>query len=406
MRPRHQQGSIVKVNGQWLVRFYEDRVEDGNAKRVRAARPLAPVNNTYRVKAHVRSLADEVMRQVNCNVATQLDGTLTLAEFVDQRYFPHLEQRLKMTGELHLEPSTLQGYRDIWNLHGKNSNIASVRVRDFSTVHAQSFLMALNPTLTHKTHLRIKALLSGIFNRARQVGAITRTNPLDGTKVGGTRLKFQGHAYSTAEIALMLEKLPEPARTVVAVAAFTGLSMSELRGIRWCDYDGESIQVRQKVWRSHVGDPKTEARSGAVPVIPRLRKILDAYRLGFPPAKQDDFIFRGERTGFALGLNNLARRVIIPLIGDVWVGWHGFRRGLGTRLYYDMDTDAKTVQAILRHANISTTMAHYIIEDQTEKVAAMRKLDGVLDSIWSLKGVGGKGNAKQSLNIDDFPARP
>jgi integrase len=139
------------------------------------------------------------------------------------------------------------------------------------------------------------------------------------------------------------------------------------------------------VWRSYVGDPKTEAQSGAVPVIPRLRKIIDAYRAGFPPMNDVDFMFRGERTGFALGLQNLARRVIKPLIGDAWVEWHGFRRGLGTRLYY-ADTDAKTVQAILRHANVSTTMAHYMIADPTEKVAAMRKLDGVLDSIWSQKG--------------------
>jgi integrase len=364
-----------------VVRYREDRVENGIAKRVRAAKPLAPINNTYRVASHVRSLADEVMRQVNVNQATQLDGTLTLAEFVAQRYFPHLEQRIKMTGELHLEPSTLQGYRDIWHLHGVNSDIASMRVRDFTTVHAQSFLMSLNPTLTHKTHLRIKALLSGVFNRARQVGAISGTNPFDGTKTGGTRLKFEGHAYTTEEIALMMEKLPEPARTCCAVAAFTGLSASELRGIRGCDYDGKSITVKQKVWRSYVGDPKTEARSGAVPVIPRLRKILDAYRLGFPPANDNDFIFRGERTGFALGLQNVARRVIKPLIGDVWKGWHAFRRGLGTRLYHDLDTDAKTVQAtILRHANVSTTLAHYVITDPTDKVAAMRKLDMVLDS--------------------------
>lgn len=321
MRPRHQHGSIVKRNGLWLIRYYEDRVEHGKAKRVRVAKILAPVNNTYRVRTHVQPLADEILNQVNGKQATQLDGTLTLAEFVEQRYFPHLEQRLKMSGELHLEPSTLRGYRDIWNLHGKNSDIASVRVRDFTSAHAQSFLMSLSPTLTHRTHLRIKALLSGIFNRARQIGAISGANPLDGTKAGGSKKKFEGHAYTTEEIALMLEKLPEPARTVCAVAAFTGLSASELRGIRWCDYDGESLTVRQKVWRSYVGDPKTEARSGAVPVIPRLRKILDAYRAEFPARNDEDFMFRGEGTGFALGLQNLARRVIKPLIGDAWVGW-------------------------------------------------------------------------------------
>jgi hypothetical protein len=174
--------NVGKRDGIWLIRNYEDRVQDGKAKRVRVAKVLAPVNNTYRVATHVRSLADDVLRQVNGKQATQLDGTMTLTEFVEQRYFSHLEQRLKMSGELHLEPSTLQGYRDIWHHHGKNSDIASTPVRDFTSAHAQSFLMSLSPTLTHRTHLRIKALLSEIFNRARQIGAISGANPLDGTK--------------------------------------------------------------------------------------------------------------------------------------------------------------------------------------------------------------------------------
>jgi integrase len=390
MRPRHQNGSIVKRDGLWLIRYYEDRVEQGKAKRVRVSKILAPVNNTYRVETHVKALADEVLRQVNGKQPTQLDGTLTLTEFVEKRYFPHLEQRMKMSGELHLEPSTAKGYRDIWKFRVQDSDIANVRIRDFTAVHAQSFLMALDPTLTHSSHLRIKAFLSGIFNRARQVGAISGTNPLDGTKAGGAKKKFQGHAYTTAEIALMLEKLPEPARTVCAVAAFTGLSASELRGLRWCDYNGENVTVEQKVWRTHVGDPKTEARSGAVPVIPRLRKVLDTYRVEFPPKNERDFIFRGERRGFALDLHNLSQRVIKVLIGDVWAGWHGFRRGLATRLYY-METEAKTVQAILRHANVSTTMAHYVVADPAENRAAMSKLDGVLDSIWTQKRKSPKG---------------
>jgi hypothetical protein len=51
-----------------------------------------------------------------------------------------------MSGELHLEPSTLKGY--LRNFHGKDSEIAAVRVPDFT-----------NPMLTHQSHLRIKAFL-------------------------------------------------------------------------------------------------------------------------------------------------------------------------------------------------------------------------------------------------------
>jgi len=43
------------------------------------------------------------------------------------------------------------------------------------------------------------------------------------------------HAYTLEEVADMLDKLPEPARTVCAVAAFTGLARSELKGLQWED---------------------------------------------------------------------------------------------------------------------------------------------------------------------------
>jgi hypothetical protein len=40
---------------------------------------------------------------------------------------------------------------------------------------------------------------------------------------------FDGSAYSLEEIALMLTVLPEPSRTVVSTAAFTGLRAGKIR---------------------------------------------------------------------------------------------------------------------------------------------------------------------------------
>ena len=38
-----------------------------------------------------------------------------------------------------------------------------------------------------------------------------------------------------------------------------------------------------------------------------------------------------------------------------WHGWHAFRRGLATNLHA-LGVDDKTIQAILRHSNVSLTM--------------------------------------------------
>jgi integrase len=62
-----------------------------------------------------------------------------------------------------------------------------------------------------------------------------------------------------AEIQIMLAVMPEPAATIFAVAAFTGLRRGELQGLRWEDYEDGQIRVSRAIWEGHVNDPKTAA---------------------------------------------------------------------------------------------------------------------------------------------------
>lgn len=47
----------------------------------------------------------------------------------------------------------------------------------------------------------------------------------------------------------MLTFLPEPAATVVAMAAFTGARKGEIRGFLWQNYDGHTIEVKHEAQR-------------------------------------------------------------------------------------------------------------------------------------------------------------
>ena len=64
-----------------------------------------------------------------------------------------------------------------------------------------------------------------------------------------------------------------------------------------------------------------------------------------------------------------------------WHGWQAARRGLGTNLYrlgtnlYRLGVPEKTIQAILRPANVSTTNTHYIKSAADDIRAAMAKLE-------------------------------
>lgn len=55
----------------------------------------------------------------------------------------------------------------------------------------------------------------------------------------------------------MLTVLPEPAATVVAVAAFTGMRRGELRGLLWENYSQAELRASQSVWESFITEPKT-----------------------------------------------------------------------------------------------------------------------------------------------------
>ncbi len=178
----------------------------------------------------------------NGGKGTNGNGTSTLAEFIERNYFPRLDWRLQQPAgnELHIEPSTIKGYKDIWKVHVQESLAASMRLRDFTARGGQFFLESLPQNLSHQTHLRIKNFMRGVFTWGIVSGALDGSNPMEATKAGGQtrrddsmegltetqklrKKKIQAsneHAYTLEEVAEMLDKLPEPARTVVAVAAF------------------------------------------------------------------------------------------------------------------------------------------------------------------------------------------
>jgi integrase len=118
--------------------------------------------------------------------------------------------------------------------------------------------------------------------------------------------------------------------------------------------------------------------------VPLLQKILKRYKQDFKPG-EDGWVFRGEKFMRPLDLDNLSRREIPKHIDGAWFGWHAFRRGLGTRLN-EAGVKDKDIQSILRHADVSTTMAYYIFPNHDRAQAAMKKLDKILRTKYGIKG--------------------
>jgi integrase len=378
-RKREQSGQVFQSHGAWFVRFYESRVIDGEVKRVRVAKQLAVVTTRGKVPPQaITELAEDLVAQANrpqCAPA----NVVKLGDFVERVYFPRVEQ--------HLRPSTLKTYTDIWVIHLR-PRCAQVWIKDVRTYHVQQWMDDIaQPGLLGRHSLKhIKSVLSAIFKLAKQQGYFAGENPVRDSAIDpGAKESEETFAYSLDEIRAILAVLPEPAATVFAVAAFTGLRRGEIRGMRWEDlYNGE-IHVNQSIWEGHTTKPKTKLSMAAVPVIKPLAKMLEAHRMrcGYPASGP---VFAAVN-GKAVSLNNVLTRSIKPALkaaglATLWHGWHAARRGLGSNLYA-LGVPEKTIQVILRHANVSTTSTYYIKSAPADAVAAMDRLETALPQLGS-----------------------
>jgi integrase len=116
-----------------------------------------------------------------------------------------------------------------------------------------------------------------------------------------------------AEIAAFLAALKGRWRPLLRTAVFTGLRVSELRGLRWSDVDlqrGE-IHVRQRADRyAQIGRPKSEAGERTVPVPAETLAVLKEWRLACPKGPLDLVFPNG--AGKVENLGNIVQRGLIP----------------------------------------------------------------------------------------------
>jgi integrase len=283
--------------------------------------------------------------------------------------------------------------------------IGAIRVRNFSTQDAQRTLDSIgreNPDLARQTLFRLKSLMSAVLRHACSQGYHPGPNPVSLAEVAtGRPSKVMPH-YPLDEVRQMLAVLPEPARTVVAVAAFSGLRRGEIEGLEWEYILPDAIRVECSIWNGKAYDAKTEASKGLVPLIPALRVILEAHRLrsGNPTTGP---LFP-TCNGTPISMNNLLNDKLLPALrrcahcqkpfdkphlGHVyqrdesrpdWKGWHAFRRGLATNLH-DLGVDDFTIQRILRHSSVEVTRRAYIRTLPEQSIDAMGRLENKLSSM-------------------------
>jgi integrase len=94
-------------------------------------------------------------------------------------------------------------------------------------------------------------------------------NPLESVQLPHDKRGLKPKAWITpAQFSALLDLMPEPYATMVYVAVWTGLRVSELARLRWRSIHSESITVEQRYYRGDWSCTKTPAaplRSRSIP---------------------------------------------------------------------------------------------------------------------------------------------
>jgi integrase len=320
----------------------------------------------------VRPLLDEILRPINDGKASP-ESTMAVAKFVESFYLPFAHENCR--------PSTYSAYKTQWESY-LSPRLAKIILRDFRTVDAANILADIHVkhALSRSTLRHLKAFLSTVFTFAKNQGVLDGVNPVQDAMIPKkAAMPEETHAATPDEVMAIMDVLAKAGETkacaAVALMFFAGLPPGEARGIRWEDFDGRRLNVRQSIWRTYSTEPKTAASSKPVPVIEPLRSILTELRAtdGNPDAGP---ILRNH-VGKPLNLDNLAKRKVRPILmvsGMQWHGWYSLRRGIAT-LLSAVEKDAMAAKGLLRHASVTTTQRHYIKEVPEVTLKAMKKVE-------------------------------
>jgi integrase len=187
-----------------------------------------------------------------------------------------------------------------------------------------------------------------------------------------------GNAFGSDQ-QLVFQAQPRWLQQHRAAPLLRSLGSTRSKLLLWENYDGEQVLISQSFWRGHVLEPKTRQSRAPVPIIAQLARRLDLHRFA-SGSPTNGLVFRSP-AGKPINLDGLAADVIVPLVtkaGVRWHGWHAFRRGLATILH-QLGVSDKTIQRILRHANVAITQGCYIKTADSEISQAMQQFERSLE---------------------------
>ena len=289
----------------------------------------------------------------------------------------YTERWLSVYKEGKLKPKTLKGYKDMLKCH-LFPTFGDLRMDIITAAGIQSFLND-NKTYSQKSLQEWLNLLRQILKAAMTDKLIDSNQASDKRIYIPSNIIHEREALKEAEwqdVISNLNRLQGTDRLYMAIIAFTGMRRGEVLGLRWedVDLDNNVIHVRRNVTHISnqpiIGTPKTERGKRDVPIMAGLLNHLS-------PVKESGYIITREKDPdkpLTISAFRTMWKRIKNTIDVHGATGHVFRHTMGTALFYE-GADIKTIQSIVGHADIKTTMDTYIHVRDDRKQSAMEKLN-------------------------------
>jgi integrase len=248
--------------------------------------------------------------------------------------------------------------------------------------------------LQNTTLDRMRRVMSMVYRHGQRYGLIPRTqesNPMHFVRCKTTS-GYEAMIITPEQAYLIVRNLREPERTLTLLAAGTGLRISECLGLQWQDvsFADAMIYVRRNWTCGQMGLPKTKASKDPVPLHPLLAEFMLCWKQKTLYSQPGDWVFasfrlKGKQPRVA---NMLVEDYLRPAAAKAGIlsshrdehgrvveddprrfGFHNLRHSLASFLVR-IRTDPKTVQTLLRHSDVKSTLQFYSHAVSQDRMAA------------------------------------
>ncbi|HJT19758.1 MAG TPA: tyrosine-type recombinase/integrase, partial [Nitrospira sp.] len=243
----------------------------------------------YENAVAVRHAASALISEINLRSHKNRVGAITIDQLCE-----HFEQHELRFGTSLWSVATIKtnrGYmrrwiRPRWGCH---------TLDEITAVEVEAWLGGLD--LARGSRAKVRNVFSVLFNHACRHELFDR-NPIRFVRQSAKRRRAPD-VLTGAEIKMLVDNLPVRERTLVLVAASTGLRQGELFGLKWRDVDFEhgELNVIRSIVCGVEGRCKTESSQKPVPMHPQLAAALIEWRQHSVFRSGDDWIFASRLRG-------------------------------------------------------------------------------------------------------------